>query len=59
MLIEAGLVLEFLHEHDYTLFLRWPLLEKSGFDPHRLPEGTPRLLLMYSLRARRPVEAGA
>ena len=52
--IEAGLDLEFLHEHDYTLFPRWPFLEKSGFDTYRLPEGTPRLPLMYSLRARKP-----
>ncbi len=59
VLIEAGLVLEFLHEHDYTLFPRWPFLEKSGFDTYRLPEGAPRLPLMYSLRARKPVGAGA
>jgi SAM-dependent methyltransferase len=52
-LVEAGLVLEFLHEHDYTLFPRWPFLEKSGFDTYRLPEGVPRLPLMYSLRARK------
>jgi hypothetical protein len=39
-LVEAGLVLEFLHEH--------------GFDTYRLPEGTPKLPLMYSLRARKP-----
>jgi len=52
--IEAGLVLEFLHEHDYTLFPRWPFLEKAGIEPYRLPEGTPKLPLMYSLRARKP-----
>ncbi len=51
--VEAGLVLEFLHEHSYTLFPRWPFLEKSGFDTYRLPEGTPELPLMYSLRARK------
>jgi len=53
-LIEAGLVLEFLHEHDYTLFPRWPILEKSDFDTYRLPGGTPQIPLMYSLKARRP-----
>ena len=52
--IDAGLILELLHEHDYTLFPRWPFLEKSGFDTYRLPEGTPSLPLMYSLRARKP-----
>jgi SAM-dependent methyltransferase len=51
-LIAAGFELEFLHEHDYTLFRRWPFLvgERGSF---RLPEGTPSLPLMYSLRARR------
>ncbi len=52
--ISAGLSLDFLHEHDYTLFPRWPILEKSGFDTYRLPEGVPKVPLMYSLRARKP-----
>ncbi len=52
--IGAGLTIELLNEHDYTLFPRWPILEKSGFDTYRLPERTPDLPLMYSLRARRP-----
>jgi SAM-dependent methyltransferase len=52
--IEAGLILEFLHEQDYTLYPRWPFLEKSAFDTYRMPESVPRLPLMYSLRARRP-----
>ena len=48
--IDAGLGLELLHEHDYTLHARWPfLVERDGF--YRLPEGRPRLPLMYSLRA--------
>lgn len=50
----AGLTLELLSEHDYTLFPRWPFLVKSGFDTYRLPEGMPMLPLMYSLRARKP-----
>jgi len=53
-LIDAGLVLRFLHEHDYTLFPRWPILEKTGLDTYRLPEGTPRIPLMYSLKAGKP-----
>ncbi len=53
--IGTGLTVELLNEHDYTLFPRWPFLEKSGFDTFRLPEGTPDLPLMYSLRARRPL----
>jgi 2-polyprenyl-3-methyl-5-hydroxy-6-metoxy-1,4-benzoquinol methylase len=49
--IEAGLAIELLHEHDYTLFPRWPFLEQNG-DSYRMPAGQPRLPLMYSLRAR-------
>ena len=52
--ISAGLVVELLGEYDYTMFPRWPFLEKSGFDTYRPPEGMPRLPLMYSLRARKP-----
>jgi SAM-dependent methyltransferase len=48
--IEAGLTIELLHEHDYTLFARWPFLEPDG-DSYRMPAGRPRLPLMYSLRA--------
>lgn len=48
--IAAGLTLEFLHEHDYTLFPRWPFLEQDGH-AYRIPPGRPRLPLMYSLRA--------
>jgi SAM-dependent methyltransferase len=49
-IIAAGFELEFLHEHDYTLFARWPFLvgRRGSF---RLPEGMPSLPLMYSLRA--------
>jgi SAM-dependent methyltransferase len=54
--IEAGLNVELLSEHDYTLFPAWPFLVKSGFDTYRLPEGMPKLPLMYSLRARKPPE---
>jgi SAM-dependent methyltransferase len=53
----AGLRLEVLHEHDYTLFPRFEHLELdtetlSAGVIYRQPEGTPRLPLMYSLRAR-------
>jgi SAM-dependent methyltransferase len=49
-IIAAGFELEFLHEHDYILFARWPFLvgQRGSF---RLPEGMPSLPLMYSLRA--------
>ena len=54
--IEAGLTIEFLHEHDYTLYQRWPFLQKRGFGAYHLPAGTPNLPLMYSLRARKPLD---
>jgi 2-polyprenyl-3-methyl-5-hydroxy-6-metoxy-1,4-benzoquinol methylase len=53
----AGMRIELLHEHDYTLFPRFEHLEldtdtlSAGFI-YRQPKGTPRLPLMYSLRAR-------
>jgi SAM-dependent methyltransferase len=53
-LLDGGLVLEQMREHDYTLFPRWPFLVKTGHDTYRLPEGMPSLPLMVSLRARRP-----
>jgi len=50
----AGLRIEFLHEHDHTLFARWPFLEPHADGIFRLPEGTPALPLMYSLLALAP-----
>ena len=50
----AGLRIEFLHEHDHTLFARWPFLEPQADGIFRLPEGTPALPLMYSLLALGP-----
>jgi SAM-dependent methyltransferase len=44
--------IELLHEHDYTLFPRWPMLRREPGGIYRLPEGTPSLPLMYSLVAR-------
>lgn len=53
-LIGAGLRLEFLHEYDITLFARYRVLEqRDGI--YRLPEGMPRVPLMYSLKASRPL----
>jgi len=52
-LLGAGLVIEFLHEHEYTLFPRWPFLVRHEHDIYRLPEDMPSLPLMYSLRATR------
>jgi SAM-dependent methyltransferase len=51
--IGAGLVLELLGEHDHQAYRQWPFMEQHGY-VYRMPEGTPRLPLMYSLRARKP-----
>ncbi len=56
--IAAGLRIELLSEHDYTLFPRFAHLEPdtdllSAGVVYRQPRGRPRLPLMYSLRARR------
>jgi len=51
-LLAAGLELEGLREHDWTLFARWPLLVRDAAGHYRMPEGRPRIPLMYSLRAR-------
>jgi SAM-dependent methyltransferase len=51
-IVAAGLRIEFVHEHDYTLFPRWPILVQVAPGIYRLPEGIPSLPLMYSLRAR-------
>ena len=56
-LIAAGLRIELLHEHDHTLFPRWPFVERGAGGVYRLPEGTPSLPLMYSLLATAPSAA--
>ncbi|MFT7837660.1 class I SAM-dependent methyltransferase [Saccharothrix sp. BKS2] len=51
----AGLRLDFLREREHTLFRRYPVLEPTGTGGYRFPPGHPRLPLMYSLRATKPV----
>ncbi|MEU3609470.1 class I SAM-dependent methyltransferase [Streptomyces sp. NPDC035033] len=53
-LARAGLRIEFLHEHDVTLFPRYEALERHEDGYHRFPAGRPRVPLMYSLKASRP-----
>ena len=53
----AGLRIEFVHEHDFSLFPRFPVLEPQteGITRvYRLPQGRPRLPMIYSVRAVRP-----
>ncbi|MCC3313464.1 class I SAM-dependent methyltransferase [Nocardia africana] len=49
----AGLRLEFLHEHDFTLYPRFRTLAENG-GRYRLPAGQPRVPLLFSLRASKP-----
>ncbi|UJA21572.1 class I SAM-dependent methyltransferase [Thermoleophilia bacterium SCSIO 60948] len=53
-LIAAGLRLELLHEHEHTLFPRFPFLEKAEGGYFKMPADRPRIPLMYSLRAAKP-----
>jgi hypothetical protein len=52
-LLGAGLTLELLGEHDHQAYRQWPFMLRDG-SVYRMPEGTPRLPLMYTLRARKP-----
>ncbi|MCK7628181.1 class I SAM-dependent methyltransferase [Streptomyces sp. RS10V-4] len=50
----AGLRIEFLHEHEMTLFQRFGVLRRGEDGFYRFPEGRPRVPLMYSLKATKP-----
>lgn len=50
----AGLRVEFLHEHDMTLFARFYNLVRHDDGTFHRPAGTPRLPMMFSLKATRP-----
>ena len=53
-LAEAGLRIEFVHEHDFELFARFDSLQRQEDGTYRLPAGQPRVPMMYSLRASMP-----
>lgn len=50
--IGAGFDLEFFHEHDYTLYQALPFLVHTDRG-YEVPEGLPRIPMMFSLRATR------
>jgi 2-polyprenyl-3-methyl-5-hydroxy-6-metoxy-1,4-benzoquinol methylase len=52
-LLDAGLRLELFHEQSYTN-APWPWAERGDDGYYRLPSGSPRFPLTYSLRARKP-----
>lgn len=53
-LAAAGLRIEFLREHDVSLFPRFGTLERQSDGYYRFPADRPRIPLMYSLKATRP-----
>ncbi|MBN1435243.1 class I SAM-dependent methyltransferase [Candidatus Fermentibacterales bacterium] len=52
--IDAGLRIEFIHEHEWIAWRHVPCLARSADGLYRMPEGMPRLPLMFSLKAVRP-----
>lgn len=55
-LIDAGLRLEFLHEHAFSVYEQLPFLEKAGGGRWRFPGGEEPIPLMFSLKAAKPME---
>jgi SAM-dependent methyltransferase len=53
-LIDAGLRLEWLHEHAVLAWPYFPIMESTGDRMFRLPENYPQLPLSLSLRATKP-----
>ncbi|MFE5483664.1 class I SAM-dependent methyltransferase [Streptomyces sp. NPDC056527] len=51
---KAGLRIEFLHEHDVSLYSRYETLQRQEDGYYRFPADRPRIPLMYSLKASRP-----
>lgn len=52
-LINAGLRIDFLHEHDVIPWKPFRFLEEAGEGYYRLPDGYPSLPLLFSLKATR------
>ncbi len=56
-LIRAGLRLEYLHEHPFTVYRQFPFLERREDSHWHLPAGMLRVPLLFSLRASKPPES--
>ncbi|MFJ4123034.1 class I SAM-dependent methyltransferase [[Kitasatospora] papulosa] len=54
-LAAAGLRIEFLHEHDASLFPRYQVLKRGRDGYYRFPSDRPRIPMMYSVKASRQV----
>lgn len=55
LLIEAGLQIEFVHEHDFVCNDSWPCMVERDDGMWTLPEGWPKMPLSFSIRARKPL----
>lgn len=53
-LAQAGLRIEFLHEHPFALRARWPFLERRADRTYHMPAGRPEVPLLYSVKAVKP-----
>ncbi len=53
-MIDSGLSLTLLREHDVAVWQAFPLLVPAGGGEWRLPDGHPKLPLSFSLRAQKP-----
>ena len=53
-LIRHGLVLDWLVEHDWTVWDRFPWLVRDGEEKRVVPESMPRVPLSFSVLAHRP-----
>lgn len=52
--VDAGLVVEFLHEHPVVAWRLFPFLEPGNDRMWHLPAGMPTIPLIFSIRARKP-----
>jgi hypothetical protein len=49
--LQAGLRIQFLHEHDHTSYLQCLSRQRRDGEIYRQSEGAPRIPLTYSIRA--------
>jgi hypothetical protein len=50
-LADAGLRIEFVHEHNFDAFGRFGVLHRQGDGTYRFPPGRPRVPMIFSVRA--------
>lgn len=55
LLIDKGLQIEFVHEHDFTCNDIWPALVERDDGMWELPEGWPKMPLSFSIKATKPL----